>query len=218
MSRGVTPPRQARSEQTQRRIGEALLKLLEEREYADITTGDICARAAASPSSFYARFADKAAVLEWLRSEYFEQSRQVLGERLDAERWRGASLETVVRELMSGYVAFLRRHRHVLRAIAIENRLHPGGEVNGRSRPLNRVSYERITALVLGRREEITHPDPEFAAAFGLTAVYATSQELVLFADTGLHPAAPDDATLARALADTYLGLLRPVASGAIRG
>jgi AcrR family transcriptional regulator len=210
VSKRVRAPQQARSEETQRRIGEALVSLLEDHTYAGITIGEICSRANASPSSFYARFADKAAVLEWLQKEYFAESQRLLGERLDPDRWRAGSLETLVRNLMRGYIAFLRRHRAVLRAIAVENRMHPGGDVGDRSRALNLLSYERITQLVLARREEITHPDPAFAAAFGLTVVYATSQEVILFGDVGMHPVRPNDETLAQALAATYLGVLCP--------
>ncbi len=210
MSERVRAPQQTRSEATQRRIGDALVSLLEDEAYAQITIGDICSRASASPSSFYARFADKAAVLEWLQMEYFAESRRVLGERLDPDRWQDESLVTLLADLMRGYVAFLRRHRAVLRAIAVENRIHPDGEVADRSRELNLLSYERITRLVLARREEITHPDPPFAASFGLTVVYATSQEVILFGDVGMHPVRPNDEILAQVLATTYLGVLCP--------
>lgn len=206
----IRPPRQPRSEATRQRIGRALAELLAERPLAEITIAEICARASASPSSFYARFADKAAAVAWLRDEYFADSSRALGERLDADRWEGLSLEELVRELMKAYVTFLRGHEHVLRALALENRTHPGSPEAARSREQNLASYRRITELLLTRRDEILHEDPEFAVTFGLASVFATSHELVLFAAAAMHPLRLTDDELVAALTASYLSLLKP--------
>lgn len=191
-----------------RRIGAALVQLLDERPLQDIPVAELCTRADASVSSFYARFSDKAAVLDWMKDEYFREARRMLGERLDPDRWANATLPEIIDWIVRTYVAFLRDHAPVLRAIVLENRARPRSKVAARSEPLNLLSYERITALVLARREEIRHPDPEFAAAFGLTAVYAASHEFVLFPDTGLHPLRMSDAELVAALSQMYLSVL----------
>ena len=205
----IRPPLQTRSEATRSRIGAALAELLSEGSFDDITIGAICERAGASPSSFYARFADKAAALAWLKDDYFAASSRALGERLDVDRWEWLGLDALVHEVMAAYVAFLREHRHVLRALAIENRVRPWTPESLRSREQNLASYQRITALVLSRRDEIHHPDPDFAAVFGLTAAFATSHELILFQEAGMHPLHLSDSQITDALTQTYLSILR---------
>lgn len=205
---GVTPPQQDRSRRTAERIGKAMMRLLAEKPLQEIGIAELCRRARTSVGSFYARFADKTAVLVWLEENYFAASQAEMAGALRPERWEGVPLVTMIRELLTTYVRFLREHAPVLRAVALENRLRPESAVARRSRALNQHSYQGFAALVLARRGEIGHPDPAFAVRFGLTAVYATSHELLLFADTGLHPNGMRDDEIAAALTDLYLRIL----------
>ena len=206
----VRPPQQPRSEATLKRIGDAAVTLLQNHSLEEISVNDICRWARTSVGSFYARFADKNALLVWIEENYAVQSRNTMANILDPDHWTGKSLTEIIHGLMHAYVRFLCRHRAVLRALALESRLHPEGATNARSRILNLASYQRTISLLLTRREEIHSPDPRATAEFGLTAVYATSHELILFGDSGLHPTKLSDNRIADMLAALYLGILRP--------
>src|SRR4051794_40549781 len=59
----IREPQQARSRATWRRVLDAGLELLEERGYAGLTVGALCARAGATPPSVYARAGNKERLL-----------------------------------------------------------------------------------------------------------------------------------------------------------
>jgi hypothetical protein len=76
---------------------------------------------------------------------------------------------------------------------------------------------ERLAALLLARRDEITHPDPERAAAFGLTLVFSTLDNVILFDET--RSAVPlSDEALADELTRAYLAYLGAPVSRASKG
>jgi AcrR family transcriptional regulator len=208
MTTSVRPPQQARSARTLTRIGQAITYLLTRKSYDEITVQEIVQRAGTSVGSFYARFSGKDSLLSWLEEHYFRASRQAIAEELDPAKWEGVPLPDLIARVTRRYLSFLREHEALLRPIALENRRNPDGIVARHARPLNEATYERLTQLLLARREEIRHPDPAFAARFGLSLVFAASHELILFRASRLHPIAISDDRLAAELTRAFLGVL----------
>jgi AcrR family transcriptional regulator len=204
----VARPRQKRSERTLERIGKAVMSLMATRSFDEITVDEVVRRARTSVGSFYARFPGKDALLQWLEATYYGESRRVIAEALEPARWEGVGLAPMVRELARIYVRFLRQHAEIMRPMAIELRAHPGSRLHQHSRPLNHAAYDRFADLLLARRAEIRHPDPEKAVRFALAQMFATSHELLLFAESGLHPITLSDRQLASELAAGVLGYL----------
>jgi hypothetical protein len=67
---------------------------------------------------------------------------------------------------------------------------------------------ERLSALLLARRDEISHPDPEKAAAFGLIQVFATLDTVMLFGEQRPGALVLSDDDLAAELTRAYLAYL----------
>jgi len=69
-NRGLTAPRQERSRQVADRVIDATIRLLADRTFNEIGNLDTCTHADVSPSSIYARFRTKAAILQALQDGY----------------------------------------------------------------------------------------------------------------------------------------------------
>jgi hypothetical protein len=127
---------------------------------------------------------------------------------LDPQRWRGASLETIVTALVELGVTKRRTHRGLLRALALYVRSNPDPTFRERAAELNRFVTARLQALLASRHGEIRHPQPRLAIAFGLAVMDAVTREAIVFEDAGLNPAPMPDSQLARELTRAYLAYL----------
>jgi hypothetical protein len=63
-------------------------------------------------------------------------------------------------------------------------------------------------ALLIARRDEIDHPEPERAASFGLTLVFSALDSVMLFGELRSGAFAISDDELATELARAYLAYL----------
>ncbi len=124
----VLTPRQARSQQTQERLLEALESLLDDRVFEKITIQDIAEEAGVAVGTIYRRFRNKEALLP------------VLYRRLDGKMdawaatvWRGriespagdddSALRAVLRRLVMAHVRFYRDNAPILRTLYLQVRL-----------------------------------------------------------------------------------------------
>jgi AcrR family transcriptional regulator len=193
---GIRPPTQARSRATFDRLLSAAVELLAERRFEDTSVTELVRKAASSVGAFYARFESKEALLHELDVRLFEVGRAKWREFLAPERWEGASAAQILEDFVARLVDARRERRGLLRALAIYVRSRPGSEFAKRSAKLNRLLTERLTDLMLTRRQEIGHPRPVLAIAFALEIVDSVTRDAILFADTGLAPARVSDAEL----------------------
>jgi AcrR family transcriptional regulator len=112
----VTEPLQARSQETLARFLEAADQLLREKPFEDITIAEIVEHADRTVGSFYARFADKEALLRTLAQRVLDQLIADMERRFDAEQWRAAPLEDVVRTAVRASVVHFWANAHIARA------------------------------------------------------------------------------------------------------
>jgi hypothetical protein len=73
---------------------------------------------------------------------------------------------------------------------------------------LNRHVQGKLQQLLLERRREIAHPDPQRAIAFGLLLVDGATREAILFGEAARLPGKPSDAVLRRELCTAWLAYL----------
>src|SRR5258706_13072834 len=92
----ISPPKQARSEETARRILDAAQALIEREGLSGLSIPGVVRRARSSTGSFYARFADKNALLAALEERFFQEVHRVLDELADPKRWRGRPTRDLV--------------------------------------------------------------------------------------------------------------------------
>ena len=204
--RWVRPPQQARSQETLERLLDAAEHLVAEKGFEDTGVAEVARRAGSSVGAFYARFQDKDALLHALYERYQQEAIATTDAALEPARWADARiaeiLETVVRFLVSLY----REQVGLIRAFVVRAHIDP--DFHARREHMLSYVNERLSALLLARRDEIAHPDPEKAAAFGLTLVFATLDNVMLFGELRSGALALGDDELALELTRTYLAYL----------
>ena len=204
--RWVRPPRQARSQETLERILDAAESLVHEKGFDDTPVSAIVRRAESSVGAFYSRFPDKDALLSSLYERYFEQAMATADEALDPERWDGARIGEIVAAVVEFLVTIYREQRGLIRAFVLRNRVDPA--FAARRERLSHEVTARLSKLLLERRGEIVHPDPERAAAFGMTLVFSTLDSTMLFGEMRSGALALSDEDLAAELTRAYLAYL----------
>jgi AcrR family transcriptional regulator len=204
--RWVRPPRQVRSRRTLDRILDAAEALVAEKGFEDTTVGEVVRRAGSSVGAFYARFPDKDALLYALYERYLEQAIATADDALDPARWRGRGVAEILAEVVRFLVAIYRAQGGLIRAFVLRNHTDPA--FRARQERLSHHVSTKLTALLLARRDEITHPEAERAAAFGLTMTFATIEGAVLFGETRSSALALSDDDLAAELTRAYLAYL----------
>jgi len=199
----VSGPKQARSERTLHRLLDAAEALIKEKGHAAVSIPEIARRARSSVGGFYARFRDKDELLRALEERHFIELLQRVDALADARRWANASTTTIVEAAVAELVSITRERRHMIAAFlvrAIEDPVIREGGLRFRRRV-----EERISALLLPRRTEMTHPDPALAIDLGIQTAFALMQQHVLIEETQVAGRALSDDDLRRELSTMFL-------------
>jgi len=161
----LNPPKQPRSRRTLERIVNAALELLEAGGPEAVTVQAVVARAKSSVGSFYARFGGKDDLLDYLGERMWQEALARWDRAVEERTWSNLELDQVT----SGAVRLL-----------IEVRDAGAGRLRQLDRLADRAdAYDRfrrhlvasLGGLLLERREEMVHPEPELGVRLGLTAV-----------------------------------------------
>ena len=172
------------------RIMDASRAVLAECGLEGLTVQEVVARARTSVGSFYARFSGKDELLRYLettaRADVEEQWTREFGARLEGASSLAGCVNVLVAALAETYCG------QALRGRAQAALLGVAGELDLHVR-------DRISRVLLERRAEIRHPDPELAVRLGYLAVASVLRR----PDTGL-----DDERLVTELARLWLSYL----------
>ena len=204
--RWIRPPQQARSQETLERLLDAAETLVAEKGFADTPVAEIARRAGSSVGAFYARFPDKDALLHALYERYYEQAIATADAALEPARWEGARIPEILASVVRFLVSIYREQNGLIRAFVVRN--HTDAAFQARRQRLSHYVSERLSALLLERRAEIAHPDPERAAAFGLTLVFSTLESALLFGELRSGALVLSDDDVATELTRAYLSYL----------
>jgi AcrR family transcriptional regulator len=199
----VTGPKQARSERTLQRLLDAAEALIKEKGHAAVSIPDIARRAGSSVGGFYARFRDKNELLRALEERHFIELSQRVEKLADARRWKNAATADIVEAAVDELVSITRERRHMIAAFlvrAIEDPVIREGGLRFR-----RSVENRISALLLPRRAEMSHPDPALAIDLAIQTAFALMQQHVLIEETQVGGRALSDDELRRELATMFL-------------
>jgi AcrR family transcriptional regulator len=209
----VTAPRQARSEESLRRLLETAAAMIEEQGHQALSISELVRRAGSSIGGFYARFRGKDELLRALEEDFFYRLRLLLEEMAAPERWQTATAAEIVRSLIAVLVDTHQRHHRLILAFvarAVQDPTHPPELLAFR-----RLVGERLGALAEARRDLVTHPDPAFAAGFAVQAVFGILQSRLVSGVLGT-PEQPLPGTVLAAelerLVFGYLGIAAPTA------
>ncbi len=202
----VRPAQQARSQKTLERLLDSAEALLTDKGFDDITVAEIAARAGFSVGAVYSRFRDKKSVLRSVQDRFIGEANLTIDVALDPARWRDASIEEIVGELIRFLVELVRERRGVLRELLTCARSDPS-MAERKDRLVAHVG-KHLLSLVLGDAERIGHPDPSMAIRFGLRIILATLEQAILFNETGTYGIPSSDERLADELTRAFLGYL----------
>lgn len=179
--RWITPPQQARSQQTLDRILAAAELLIAEKGFEDTPVSEIVRHAGSSVGAFYSRFEDKHALLHAISGRFVEQAMATADSALDPKRWKGAPVDVVLRSVVGFLVSIYREQAGLLRAFVIRN--HTDSEFRARQERLTLYVNRGVRELLLARGNEIGHPDPERAIRFILNLIFGSLEYVMLFGD-----------------------------------
>lgn len=164
----VIAPKQSRSQRTLERIAQASLEILEAEGPEGLTVQSIVKRSGSSVGSFYARFAGKDELLEYLGERVWREAAQRWDEALASRDWNGLGLADMVDGAVRLLAEVGRSRGSYLRAL---ERTPGTGEDAYMAFQAHVV--RALEALLLARESEMDHPDPEVAARLGLQAAQA---------------------------------------------
>jgi AcrR family transcriptional regulator len=199
----ISQPKQARSEETARRILDAAQSLIEREGLAALSIPEVVRRARSSTGSFYARFKDKNTLLSALEERFFEDMHRVLDELADPARWAGRPTRELIDVCNREMLRRLRQHARLVCAFVFRS-AHQASLATRVQRFHERLT-DRMRALFLARRAEMTHPDPELAVALAIEFAFTFIQTRVLYAAHDGAAAALDDDRLAAELTRMFL-------------
>lgn len=178
----IHEPRQSRSQDTQERLLSALVSLLEEKFFEQITIRDLATRAGVSSGTIYRRFKDKDALLPVL---YQRLNRDMLDWSescwVELDRSRKSSVIDCLRHLVSEHVRFYRQHVAVLRTVYLYMRLR--GELSLEDVDAQRREmYLELLAPVISALGAEGRPAPDSARIKLVVLVLVSSiNEYMLF-------------------------------------
>lgn len=182
----IRPPRQARTQETLERLLDAAEALLMEKRFEDVHVAEVARRAGTSVAAFYRRFKDKEGLLHALHERLCEEAFATADDALDPERWAGAGIREILETVVPFLIAVFEERQAL--DLAVYQRGLTDEAMRERSHRLIRHALDRLSALLLARREEITHPQAERAVSFALMQTAAMLNHLYTarFRDAGL--------------------------------
>jgi AcrR family transcriptional regulator len=203
--RWVRPPQQERTRASLTRLLDAAETLLAHKSFDEVPIAEVTREARTSIGGFYRRFRDKDGLLHALHERFCEDARATADDALDTVKWAEASLSDILEQVTAFLVEIHREKRGLFRAFLLRGLSDV--LVRERTEEVFRYIGDRLRELLREHHAEISHPDADTAAAFGLRVVLATLDHWVQL-DPRTPEFAPQALTreLTRVFA-TYLGV-----------
>jgi len=202
-----TPAKQDRSHASERRLVDAALQMLETVDAEDLSMAAVAKRAGMSVGGLYARFADKAALVNAVDERLLQEMSEVLRSTMSETRLLGLSSSEVVRVYVRMMLRYFASRRGVLRQVAVKVRTSDEPDRVQRWREFNQEAHGRLARSLI-ERGGIHHEEPEAAIAFGILFVSAAAREAVLFGDRKLNLSTVRGRKLAAELCRAFLAYL----------
>lgn len=163
-------PRQTRSQQSFDRILAAAAEIIDEAGLQGLTLSEVSRRSRVSIGSIYCRVDGKASLLRAVQARTLAQMDREFALLLTRVRRRELPLHDLIPAVVRELALYLRRHARMLSAFMQEG---PHDEIikaaGNKSWRQNALDFKLI---LLERRDEFRHPDPEHAAEMCFNVVY----------------------------------------------
>ncbi len=174
-------PQQKRSRESLRRMLDAAEIVLNKHGLQGATVSRIATQAKVSPANVYRRFPDKEALMRAVFSRGTEGNREELAREVDAERLRKIGIRTFAQQWIASMLGAYRARTGLMRATVLYAQQHERTSFVRRQRDLEVQNFKKLVKTFLIWRDEIRHPDPEYAVSYGILTVAFALRELILF-------------------------------------
>jgi AcrR family transcriptional regulator len=175
------PPRQARSRESLRRMLDAAEIVLGKYSLQGATLSRIATQAGLSPANVYRRFRDKEALMRAVFTRASHSNAEELKKKIDVEQIRPIGIRNFARRWVSNMLVAYRARTGLMRATVLYTQQHARAPFVRRQRDLEIQGFRKLVDTFLIWRDEIRHPDPEYAVKYGLLMVVFALRELILF-------------------------------------
>lgn len=176
MAKTALPARQARSRESIERLVRATVSILNKDGLEGATIPRIAARAGLAAGTVYRRFPDKDALLREVCLRLVEQNGEAQDSWLGPERWRESTFSDLCRSIVAMVLkTHAERHRLIL-SLGLFATQDTDARFVKKIHRVQERSLQRLAELLLTRREDIRHPDPEAAVYFALLSLLMTVQ------------------------------------------
>lgn len=165
-------PKQDRSRASFERVLDAATTLLAEKGYAQFTLSELSRRAKVSIGSIYCRVQSKDDLIRQVQVRTLEQYDLEFGALINRLRRKSMPLTELVPAAVKELGEFHRRHAAILSAFMARAPADPVIEATGRKAYQQTVLDFKM--LLLERRKEIRHPDPDRAVETCHSVIYSS--------------------------------------------
>lgn len=180
----VRPPQQKRSRRSLERILQAGLDVLAEEGYDAFTVDEVCRRANVSVGSVYNRFGSKHALFVTIHARFVEGLTQESAHAaaLDPAATAQVGMDQVIEGAVMHVGGLFERNARPLRAFML--RAATDETVAQQTSEAIRALANVFEHVILTRRGELTHSEPELAVDACFRMVYATLWRRLVFGPT----------------------------------
>jgi AcrR family transcriptional regulator len=187
MPETVLPAHQERSRQTMARLLRAAVEVLDKEGLDGATIPRIAARAGLTPGAIYRRFPDKDALLQEVCLRALESNYRHSNALLQPEQWQDKSLGELLRYIIDVTLKGHAKHRGLLRALALLTLQHLDVTFVRKSEELEWKTFQAVSKLLLERRHEIHHSDPDSAVRFAMLTLGVMAQGVMILPKDSRH-------------------------------
>ena len=166
----VRTPKQIRSRESFDRVIDAAAELLSKGGLQALTLSDVSRRSRVSIGSIYCRVKSKDDLIRAVQAHMFVRIDHEMAAIVNRIRRKSLPLYELVPTLVRDLAHYLRRHGALLNAFIERGAQDSVVAAVGRKAHTRAALDFRL--LLLERRSEFQHPDPEHAAAMSFTVVY----------------------------------------------
>lgn len=180
MPKTVLPAHQARSRESLKRLLNAAIEVLNKDGLEEATIPRIAARAGLSPGAVYRRFADKDALFREVGIRLLEGNYRQTKLLMEGEDWKAMPLTELSRHVISLTLKGHSTYRGLLRALFFFTQQHPDAAFVRKMEDLEWKVFQDVSELLLLRRKEIHHPNPEAAVRVALLMIGTVANNVLV--------------------------------------
>ena len=128
----------------------------------------------------YKRFPDKDALMRAVYVRFFARNTEKAAAALAPDQWKDYSAHSLVATLIPGLIQAYRKDRTLYRALGQFAQTHTDAKFRAQAEQMLIDTVRPIGALLLTRRSELRHPEPDVAVEFVLHLLLAAARAFVV--------------------------------------